>query len=207
MEEKKDRSVSLWIEDVKQGNQESALKLWERYFERLVKTTEWKMRDISKRVADEEDIAISAFNSMFLGAAQGQYDQLKNREDLWKLLVSITSHKIVDQVRNQTSQKRGSGEVRGESIFLNVNDAESPAGFEMFVDGDHQASPEFMMSLEEEHQRLLELLRDDTQRDIATLKLEGLTSEEIAAKLEISLRSVERKLNLIRELWSAEIST
>ncbi len=204
MTEDVEQSVSLWIQDVKRGDPDSARKIWERYFDRLVKTAGWKMRDMPKRTADEEDIALSVFNSLYRGAEAGRFEQLKTRDDLWRLLIAITSHKIVDQVRKQTSQKRGGGEVRGESIFTSARDDGSPAGFEMFVDAD--PTPDFLISLEEEHQSLFDKLRDDTQREIATLRLEGYSNEEIADKVGISLRSVERKLKLIRDVWSAEIA-
>ncbi len=41
-------------------------------------------------------------------------------------------------------------------------------------------------------------------RPIALLTLEGFSQAEIAAQLGISLRSVERKLQLIRRLWKPD---
>lgn len=193
----------MWIKDVRGGDQDAARKIWERYFDRLVKSAGWKMRDMARRDSDEEDIAVSVFNSLYRGAQAGRFEQLKTRDDLWRLMIAIASHKIVDQVRRQTSQKRGGGQVRGESLFNGVPGDDSPAGFEMFA--DENPSPEFLTALEEEHSRLFDKLRDDTQREIASLRLEGFTNEEIAERLGISLRSVVRKLSLIREVWSAEI--
>jgi DNA-directed RNA polymerase specialized sigma24 family protein len=48
--------------------------------------------------------------------------------------------------------------------------------------------------------RLLELLDPDLQQ-IALLKLEGRTNEEIAALISRSLPTVERRLKLIRDKW------
>jgi hypothetical protein len=46
-------------------------------------------------------------------------------------------------------------------------------------------------------------------RDIAVWKLEGYTNEEIAAKINggkgRSVKAVERKLVLIRKIWTKEI--
>jgi DNA-directed RNA polymerase specialized sigma24 family protein len=47
-------------------------------------------------------------------------------------------------------------------------------------------------------------LGDDTLRQVALLKLEGYENAEIAARLNCALRTVERKLNLIRALWAEE---
>jgi DNA-directed RNA polymerase specialized sigma24 family protein len=41
-------------------------------------------------------------------------------------------------------------------------------------------------------------------RVIAFQRLQGLSSEEIARSLEVSKRTVDRKLNLIRAMWEEE---
>ncbi len=55
------------------------------------------------------------------------------------------------------------------------------------------------------HHTLLDLLRDETLREIAVMRIEGYSVEEIATKLGIGMRSIERKLQLIRTKWSREI--
>ena len=52
--------------------------------------------------------------------------------------------------------------------------------------------------------RLLRSLADDTLRQVALMKMEGYTHEEIADRLGCSLRSVGRKLELIRRTWLDE---
>jgi DNA-directed RNA polymerase specialized sigma24 family protein len=56
---------------------------------------------------------------------------------------------------------------------------------------------------------LLELLDDPQLEDlklrlVALMKMQGYTNVEIAAKLGCALRSVERKLRLIRTQWERE---
>jgi DNA-directed RNA polymerase specialized sigma24 family protein len=51
---------------------------------------------------------------------------------------------------------------------------------------------------------LLGRLGDETLRQIAIAKLEGYKNLEIAEQLGLSLRSVQRKLSLIRQTWSEE---
>ena len=53
-------SVTGWIAALKAGNQVAAQKLWERYYRRLVVLAHNKLRNRC-RVADEEDVALSAF--------------------------------------------------------------------------------------------------------------------------------------------------
>ena len=53
--------------------------------------------------------------------------------------------------------------------------------------------------------RLLACLGDGELRSVALWKLEGLSNDEIAQRLGCVRRSVERKLQLIREVWSYEL--
>ncbi len=118
---------------------------------------------------------------------------------MWKLLVAITGMKSVDQIRRQTAKKRGGGDMQGNSVIANTAD-EANAGFEQFADA--ALSPAFLAELDEQQTVLLNALHDDVQRQIARQRLEGMSNEEIANSTGISVRSVERKIKLIREIWT-----
>src|SRR3989304_757042 len=120
-------SVSQWISHLKEGNADAAQRLWERYAMRLVELARRRLKDAPQRVADEEDIAASVFHSLCPGAAAGRFQNVKNRDDLWWLLLAITKQKVVDHVRRETAQKRGAGRVQLES-GLNGN-ADDSHGF------------------------------------------------------------------------------
>jgi DNA-directed RNA polymerase specialized sigma24 family protein len=194
-----DTSITQWLERLRAGDDEAARRLWECYFQRLLAVARRRLAAGPRRVADEEDLALSAFATMCEGAAAGRLDAVRGRDDLWPLLVTITAHKAADQVRRETRAKRGSGRTRGDSIFQRAGGG-VPASFDEFL-GD-EPSPEFVALLQEELALAMSDLRDDTLRDIARRRMMGWTCEQIAAESKISLRSVERKLNLIREHWS-----
>jgi DNA-directed RNA polymerase specialized sigma24 family protein len=59
----------------------------------------------------------------------------------------------------------------------------------------------------EDLQRRLDSLGDDQLKTVAVWKLEGYSNEEIAQRLGRTLRSVERKLQVIRSLWQEEIAS
>ena len=67
-----------------------------------------------------------------------------------------------------------------------------------------EPTPEFAAEVAEECRRLLDSLGDPTLRAVALWKMEGYTSEEIAARLDCAPRTVERKLRLIRDTWEGE---
>ena len=60
-------------------------------------------------------LALSAFHSLCERVGRGQFPQLADRDDLWRLLVTITARKVISALRHQTRQKRGGGKVVGES--------------------------------------------------------------------------------------------
>jgi DNA-directed RNA polymerase specialized sigma24 family protein len=67
-----------------------------------------------------------------------------------------------------------------------------------------EPTPAFAAELAEEFARRLRQLRDDELRTVALLRMEGLTNQEIATRLERSPATVERKLALIRKTWEVE---
>jgi DNA-directed RNA polymerase specialized sigma24 family protein len=192
-------SVTGWIEEAKAGESLAVQRLWERYFEQLLRIGRRRLGHQARRVADEEDVALSALNSFFAGAKQGRYPQLADRHNLWRLLVLIADRKAIDQINYQRRQKRGGGHVRGQSAC----DAQGCHGLRTIEDVvGTEPTPAAAALLAEQFQRLLALLADQTLRRLALLKLEGHSNEEIAATLQCSLRTVERKLALIRAKWS-----
>ncbi len=197
-------SVTAWINDLKQGNDSASAKLWERYFSQLVRVAARRLGSAPRRVADEEDVAVSVFESLCRGAAAGRFQQLHDRDDLWKLLTAIAGMKAVDQIRRQTAQKRGGVQVRGESI-VEAAGSSHIGGLDQLAQGE--PTPQFLALMEERQQEMFAVLPDQSQRDVARLRFEGYSNEEIAQQLNISLRSVERKLNVIRQIWISMIET
>ena len=71
----------------------------------------------------------------------------------------------------------------------------------------HEMGPEARRHvLDDEHRRLMEVLAEPSLQETASLRLEGWTNEEIAGKLGITRRTVERKLQRIRLIWSVELA-
>jgi DNA-directed RNA polymerase specialized sigma24 family protein len=189
-------SVTRWISALKEGDQAAAQGLWEAYFRRLVGLARARLRDAPRRIADEEDVALSAFDSFFRGARAGRFPRLDDRNDLWQILVLITVRKAIDLRNYEGRPSRGSGKARSLSELTGE-------GLEAIV-GD-EPTPELAAQLTEEYQRLMERLDDPTLRGVATCKLEGYTDEETAARLGCVTRTVERKLARIRGIWANEL--
>lgn len=191
-----DGSVSRLLEGLVVGNPEAVQQLWERYFRRLVGLARHKLAGVPRAAADEEDVALSAFNSFCLRAEQGQFPQLLDRDNLWRLLVVLTLRKTAHLMRDQTRQKRGGGAAivsggAGDSFVLDEVLSQEP-------------TPELAAIATEEHRRLMEALADDELRSVALWRMEGYSVEEIAGRLGYAPRSIKRKLQLIRSIWEKE---
>jgi DNA-directed RNA polymerase specialized sigma24 family protein len=198
-----DGSFSLWIDRLKEGDDEAVQKLWQGYFERLVTLARAKLQGVSRRGADEEDAALSAFDSFCRGFREGRFPRLDNRDDLWRLLVTITARKAYDHAEREGRLKRGAGQVRGDSALINPSSDESQSGWAVIA--GTEPTPEFAAQAAEEYRILLAQLADDELRSIAVWKMEGFLNEEIASRLGCAVPTVERRLRVIRKTWSAHI--
>jgi DNA-directed RNA polymerase specialized sigma24 family protein len=195
-------SVTAWIDSLKAGDADAAEKLWRRYFEVLVRLARERLRGAPKAVADEEDAALDAFDSFVRGVARGRYPRLDDRGDLWRLLVVITERKVLDQAQHERRRKRGGGKVVG---LPGHDDTDHPGGERSCLIGG-MPTPEFAALVAEQCRSLLARLRDDSLRQVARLRMEGYTNEEVASRLCCSLRTVARKIEIIRRTWLAEES-
>jgi DNA-directed RNA polymerase specialized sigma24 family protein len=201
MSEQMSEQVSSWVLHLAAGDEEAANRIWNEYFGKLVRLAKRKLDGIPLRDLDEEDVAISAMNSFYQGMTQQKFEKVKNREDLWKLLVTITARKATAKLRRHYAQKRGGGGIRGESVFG------KPEEFRHDGIGNvlgSEPTPELALGVAENCQILLDKLGDETLRQIALMTLEGYRTEEIAVKLGCVRRTVERKLERIREIWNEE---
>lgn len=191
-------SVSLWLGRLRAGEQAAAQPLWERYFRRLVALARAKLKGGPRRVADEEDVALSAFDSFCRAAERGRFPQLADRDDLWHLLVVLTARKACDLLRREGRHKRGGGRTPDPGPAR----PDEPDPLEQVL--GREPTPEFAAQVAEECQRLLALLADRELEEVALAKMEGYTTEEIARRQGRTTRTVERKLRLIRDIWQAE---
>jgi DNA-directed RNA polymerase specialized sigma24 family protein len=197
-------SVTCWIHRLKAGDQAAVQMLWERYYRRLVGLARARLRDTPRQAADEEDVAASAIDSFYRRAGGGRFPDLRDRDDLWQLLLVITRRKACNQAKHALSQKEGGGKVRNLSALL---DGESGAGGTAFFDPiSREPDPGFAALVAEECRRRLDQLEDDDARKVVQWKMEGYSNREIAVLLGRSEPTVERKLRRVRSCWEKEVT-
>ncbi len=189
-------SVTRWISRLKRGDQSAAQGLWDAYYGRLVRLARVRLRDAQRRIADEEDVALNAFDSFCRGARTGRFPRLDDRHDLWQVLVLITVRKAINLRKYEARRSRGGGMVQSLAE-LTLDRLE-------LIGGD-EPPPQLAAQIAEEYQRLMAKLGDSTLRSVVSLKLDGYTNAEIAACLGCVTSTVERKLARVRSLWAGEI--
>ena len=184
-------SMPQLLELLRVGDDRAVSVLWELYFKRMLFVARKKLGGAQRRVRDEEDIALSAFKSFCLGFKKGRFAANDDDCDLWPLLVTITINKTIDHLRRENRQKRS---AESEAIVSAVDLL------------SNENAPELQLITDESFEKLLAALDatgDADLKKLALLKLENHSTSELASDLGCTVRTVQRKLKTIREIWQA----
>lgn len=172
------------------GDQEAAHELFRRYSERLLALVRSRLsHKISARL-DPEDIVQSVYRCFFSNVGQ-DHVVLERSGDLWRLLVTITMNKVIDQTRRQSAGRRS---VERE-LHGSFADDEFGPGSEVLARGP---SPEDAAAVLEEVEHVMNSL-EPLHRRIVELRLQGHSTAEIANEVQRTERTVRRVLELVRE--------
>ena len=193
-------SVSILIAALKDGDRAAVNALAARYFDELVRMASRHLR--AQRVSEEEgeDIAIVALMSFFKAAQGRGHQKLTNCQDMRNILNGVARNKVNDARKREQAQKRGHGKVRPEAA-LNGSD-DTHRGLDQFAAA--QITPDDVVAAVAEVSRLLDLLDEEELRSVALMKMEDYKNREIAAALDLSESTVERKLKRIRMIWQSK---
>jgi RNA polymerase sigma factor (sigma-70 family) len=197
-------SVTRLIEQLRSSDQsvrdDAARRVWERYMPALLELARHHLDRRLLHREDEEDVIQSMYASFCLRQQRGCFE-LTGRDDLWKLLVTVTLRKARntarrhrrqtrDYRRERTGGRHDGGDSSTEQWALELMDRSEP-------------TPAEAATLSEELERRLCALDDPLLRRIAVRKLEGYTNKEIAHELDdCTERTIERKLERIKSRWA-----
>lgn len=207
-------SVTAWLDKL-EASETDTLKgqaqhaIWNRYHEQLTSFARRRRSWLPEAVENEEDAALGALHSFFDGVSKGHFPELQNREDLWRILATITARKVCRQFERLKAKKRGSGKVVGEAALRGKGESDA---FQLDNLGTSAAWPPRsgtieVVSLEfrETLETLIDGLNDETSKRIAQLTLEGRSTTDVAEELGVSKRTIERRLAKIREVWEPHL--
>lgn len=200
-----DHSVTQMLHNLREGQDVSQAQalIWEKFFHRLKGLAEKRMDDRMRRVVDGEDIAIEALHDFFEQMGKDAFPHLTDRESLWPLLAKITSRKAINQYKKDTAQKRGGGDVRGESVFIAPDDMGSARGIEQI---ERELTPEFADEMFLGFADVLAELKkhDEKFYEVAVLRLKGHSAAEIAEQLGYkNAKTPDRIIKQVRIIWKS----
>jgi RNA polymerase sigma factor (sigma-70 family) len=175
------------------GDQAAAAELFQRYASRLIALARSRLSARLAQRVDPEDVVQSAYRSFFGDAKDGRCD-VRRGGDLWQLLVTITLHKLHDQVKRHRRAKRA---VDRE---LNVGSDESWLNVEAHL-ATEVPSPMEAVALADEVEQIMRDLKP-LYRRILELRLQGYNIDEIAAATQSGERTVRRVLDQVKQQLS-----
>ena len=175
-------SITALLPGVKRANPKAVQALFDRLYNRIARISLKKLGGPRRRF-DEDDVANSAFREFLGRAAAGDFKKLENREDVWQLLTLIVGDKVSERLQHEGRKKRG-----GSRPEVSLEEVEEALSDDPSLEAEVRDAKEFLLANlpRDEHRRVFELLE------------EGRTHEEIAKLLNLSVRTVDRRIEDIR---------
>ena len=167
------------------GQNTAATELYVRYADRLARLARSEMSPRLNSRFDPEDVVQSVFRTFFRRANEPWFE-VPSGDQIWQLLLVIATNKVRKLARYARQQKRDVGRT------VSMDEAAAATG-----GGGHES----LVVLETVLQDVLAGL-PDYQRAMIELRIQGYTTEEIAARTERCTRTVERIVQRFRDQMS-----
>ena len=185
MNESSDPEVTInWLDRLAEGQTDAVELFWKRYGESLQRVAERQIASWLRRRVDPEDVVQSACRTFFRRAAAGDFS-LESKDDLWKLLLTITLNKVRMQARHHTRIRRSVNREQALPEAASLQPAEWDRSIEKI---DLQDMLEVAFSSD-----------DGERQNVLRMWLENCTQSEIAEEIGCSERTVRRIQSKIRD--------
>ena len=176
-----DDEFNSLMASAREGDSDAARRLVELYEPEIRRAARVRLTDSKlRRIVDSIDICQSVFGKFFLKAQSPDGIDLQRPEQLLGLLVTMTRNRVIDEHRRQTAQKRNAGEGVVEAV-ADILVADEPGPRTDLELGD---------LLEKVHSHM-----SDEEREAADLRGQGLSWDEVAARLGGSPDSHRKRLD------------
>lgn len=176
------------LQQYRDGVDDAATQLFERYFEKLERLAERKMSGPLRQRVGAEDVAQSVYNSFFARAKDPEKVSIEGRGQLWKALAHSTNLHIMRHVEKNKAAKRN----MGAETPLNAGDDDGPA-FELadYRGGD----PALEAEIEDAMNSVLAKVCSKWS-DVIRQSQIGTSVTEIAEALDVTATQVRKVLIL-----------
>ena len=193
-------SVTRNFHALMNGDRDALHWLWNRYYNQLVRMASAQLSGVIDRVSDAEDLASTTLYELHDGVDRGRFETVRNRNELWRLLVSISRNQARMTARRSMTQKRDASR-----LFDWLGEPADGAQVEGRDPGPAEAA------LVADQCRVLLSVLDEADpsgalRRVAIHRLEGFSNSEIAKSLGCARKTVAVRLALIQNLWKPHLS-
>jgi DNA-directed RNA polymerase specialized sigma24 family protein len=155
------------------------------YYPRLCAYVRPILRICDLRQGYEEDLAAEVLEKFFLQQLGAKFGDLRNRDELWKLLRCIASRAAKDRNRFLSRKKR-------TAMIVSIDDVEES------VD---KVNLEIGLEFDEQWQRFEFSIVTDQLLQILHMVLAEVPRKEVAMRLGLHPRTVDRKIRMLAMLW------
>lgn len=192
-------SVSRAIDNVRRQQNDAASLLWARFADQITGYARRRIHWKHRRIYDAEDLVSTAFGEVLVRLWNGELDKVRNRNDLWRMLMLVVKRRNIN-MQDQINRRQPD-----DSLTILTESAMSSSGLMNVAEPAGAAmTPAAFAELNHDFARLIENLPDEDCKTIALMRVGDYSIDEIAAVLEMSPRTVNRKLADIRSRWLAE---
>ncbi len=190
-------SITRLIREFRNGDPDAFERLWNRYTANLRQINGRQLSNLGPTV-DADDVVQETW--MAASRRLEDPDGISNRDDLWRFLVAECKRRRVDLFRRETALKRGGGRVVSEGALTGPNGEGTLTLAEIIVD-PHQRS-ELKSSIREQFEALQQGVPEEEWAVAVAVYVDGLTIQQTADQLGVSKRTVDRRLQRVRNAWA-----
>jgi RNA polymerase sigma factor (sigma-70 family) len=176
------------------GDPRAEQEFWERYGPALQRLAEKRLSSKLQARVGPEDVVQSACRT-FLRRARGGEFQLPDSNALWQVLCVITLTKAAEQARFHSRRKRSIAQE------TSLDHASAYDGAGELGPVDPHGDPVGAVALADQLEQVLASL-EERERQVVELKLQDLTNDDVAQRLNLSERTVRRTLKSLQDRLS-----
>ena len=171
-------------------------RLFETYLPKLIRLAEHRISTRMQAKFGSDDVAATVCRSVFRRFKEGTF-RFEDDAEFWRLLVTVTKRKISNKVRHFSTQSRSVEDELSETAS--------------YIIASPEPGPSEAMAFEESLQAVANRLVP-LELDVLTLRMDGFEHHEIAERLNVSERTIRRKIEVIKdhlnqEFWPANDTT
>ena len=186
------------LESLVKGNSEAWTLFLEKYESRINQAIRSKLRGLPARWGSANDVVGSSIRTLIRQFSEDSGPNFDTTDDVFKWLITTSLFKAARQWRRAKATKRGGLRVKAVSEV----EREESNILDSFCGQDQNEDDYIALTIQKLEDKLGEL--DDEQKQIVSLLFAGHSQVEVSKQLECSTKTIERKLKIVREIWSED---